>query len=495
MNLNITKFEKLPRLAWLAEVKKHNKTINVFSGEWVDGRDRFFIEGAWDGEFEKGEFDKSVAFTGSGAILGQKEIKFVTPTNGMEAIYAIKFKDAYYFSNSISFLLEHLNLDLNYNYIDYESDFISIAEGILEYKKYIPLADNYKLEVYYFTNIIINENLELKLEDKLPSPEFRNFTDYHQYLLNTLKQMNKNFNAQNRVKKFDPLVFVSNGYDSPTCAVLGKSIGCDKAIVFESKKSKIDTGKPIAEKLGYKQIIEHDELEYLNTDRTEEFVANGEIGTSIYFSVVEKELEGSFVLSGGHGDLIWGKDTTPNTELIRDFFPGTARKEHRLRVGYQFLPVPFLAVQSHFSINRISNSEEMEKWTLNNDYDRPIARRIVETAGVPREMFGIEKDGGVASSLRFLNLMYLKKVMPKANFSEFKVFYKNNKNKRKKNLKYYYRSYRYIIYILKIVLKSKGIIKDFKLPEKKYTCSPWAPSFLFYWGVSKIRPRYNIKNL
>src|SRR5699024_7349921 len=90
VKLNITKFEKLPKLAWLAEVKKHNKTIKVFSGEWVESRDGFFIEGAWDGDFEQGEFDKSIAFTGSGAILGDNAIKFVAPTNGMEAIYAIK---------------------------------------------------------------------------------------------------------------------------------------------------------------------------------------------------------------------------------------------------------------------------------------------------------------------------------------------------------------------------------------------------------------------
>jgi hypothetical protein len=35
----------------------------------------------------------------------------------------------------------------------------------------------------------------------------------------------------------------------------------------------------------------------------------------------------------------------------------------------------------------------MKKWQLNNNYDRPIPRRIIEEAGVPRELFGLNKHG------------------------------------------------------------------------------------------------------
>jgi len=45
--------------------------------------------------------------------------------------------------------------------------------------------------------------------------------------------------------------------------------------------------------------------------------------------------------------------------------------------------------------------EEMMPYTLNNDYDRPIPRRIAEESGVPRELFGQEKKA--ASILLFLN--------------------------------------------------------------------------------------------
>jgi len=42
-------------------------------------------------------------------------------------------------------------------------------------------------------------------------------------------------------------------------------------------------------------------------------------------------------------------------------------------------------------INRISNSSEMAPWDVPGNYSRPIARRIVEEARVPRNYFGTSK--------------------------------------------------------------------------------------------------------
>ena len=39
----------------------------------------------------------------------------------------------------------------------------------------------------------------------------------------------------------------------------------------------------------------------------------------------------------------------------------------------------------------VSQSAEMAPYTLGNDYDRPIPRRILESSGVPRELFGMRK--------------------------------------------------------------------------------------------------------
>ena len=39
-------------------------------------------------------------------------------------------------------------------------------------------------------------------------------------------------------------------------------------------------------------------------------------------------------------------------------------------------------------IEYLACSDEMAPWSLGNDYDRPIPRRIVEEAGIPRALFG-----------------------------------------------------------------------------------------------------------
>ena len=46
------------------------------------------------------------------------------------------------------------------------------------------------------------------------------------------------------------------------------------------------------------------------------------------------------------------------------------------------------------AIHPINRSPEMKPWCVVGNYDRPIVRRIVEEAGVPREPFGNRKHGG-----------------------------------------------------------------------------------------------------
>jgi hypothetical protein len=53
--------------------------------------------------------------------------------------------------------------------------------------------------------------------------------------------------------------------------------------------------------------------------------------------------------------------------------------------------VPFWGMRRFKEIERITFSEEMAPWTLGTAYDRPVARRIVEEAGVPRGAFAVRK--------------------------------------------------------------------------------------------------------
>ena len=91
---------------------------------------------------------------------------------------------------------------------------------------------------------------------------------------------------------------------------------------------------------------------------------------------------------------MWSKQVEHNRDSGG---PGIA--EFRLRLGFMHFPLPYLGTvdcqparcRISRSVRRISNSEEMAPWSIGGDYDRPIPRRIVESAGVDRHMFGQTK--------------------------------------------------------------------------------------------------------
>lgn len=176
-----------------------------------------------------------------------------------------------------------------------------------------------------------------------------------------------------------------------------KKIGCKTACTFnEPDKYKDDDGSLIAEILGYETIICKDASHYLkNTELIEaEHVCSGELGTTIIFEAFENEFKNNLVYYGKRGDKIWNKNwKTPNNEFefLDECFAGISMSEWRLRVGFILVPLPLYGGKQWISIHKISNSEEMEKWSIGGDYDRPIPRRMVEENGVGRELFGTAK--------------------------------------------------------------------------------------------------------
>jgi hypothetical protein len=65
--------------------------------------------------------------------------------------------------------------------------------------------------------------------------------------------------------------------------------------------------------------------------------------------------------------------------------------EFRLRTGFLNFN-PLYSGGLHMSaMYGITTSQEMTIWRMGGDYDRPIARRILEEAGVPRGSFGVSK--------------------------------------------------------------------------------------------------------
>jgi len=77
--------------------------------------------------------------------------------------------------------------------------------------------------------------------------------------------------------------------------------------------------------------------------------------------------------------------------------------EHRLRVGYILLPSSHIGAARWESISAISHSEEMAPYSIGGPDGRPIPRRILETRGVSRTMFGMVKRGSAILSFCYEN--------------------------------------------------------------------------------------------
>jgi hypothetical protein len=123
------------------------------------------------------------------------------------------------------------------------------------------------------------------------------------------------------------------------------------------------------------------------------FVASDGAGDEVRFKGAEPYLEGRVLMTGFHGDRIWGKDAPDLSENIVRHPPpsGLALTEYRLWAGFIHCAVPFWGGRQIREVNAISHSPEMEPWGVPGPYSRPICRRIVEGAGVPRELFGMRK--------------------------------------------------------------------------------------------------------
>lgn len=492
----------LPRLSWGVMMTKNNGNIDVFHGHWVETNSNFFVEGAWEGVFEKGEFDKSSLLMGSGGKIQDNYVVFSTPNHTIERLHVIRKKDKLFISNSLAFVLTMAKESLDINYLSYESDFSTISKGIYDYKSCIPLKGNEKLEIYYYCNLLIDSELNINKTIKLESAQFSNYKEYHDFLLSSLKKIADNAISDKRKIKYDVISTISAGYDSAACAALATELGCKTAVTFNHpKKYTEDSGEEIARILGYKNIIKKSADGYLKNNSLieAEFLSSGDLGSTMSYSSFEEEFKQKIVLTGFFGDSVWNKNSKRiNSVILRTSPISNSLYEFRLRVGFIYIPVPIFGCTNHEAIHNISNSEEMQKWSLGNDYDRPIPRRIVEEKGVRRDLFGIKKTG-LGLNYGSYSLRRIKKRMSERSFESFKQYYKRNKSLKRLIVNYkhvFCYSILFIIISINFLCNKLGIKANIKfkfLPEK-YTCNPFSPVLLFHWGISKTVDRYQNYN-
>lgn len=415
----------LPKLGWCMKVKKGVREVPVYVGEYVEGYQDWFVSGVWDGPFLKADFENADFLCATAVKRNADGLTVYSPTHERQRFCYIRYEEELLFSNSIPLLLAVSGEKFDVDYDQYEKILCSILDGTKDYGREIPLADGQVMYQIFCADITVDEALQMTYTRKAKHRDFVDFDDYYNTLVAMCARVRDNGLDENRKQKYSLTTTASAGYDSSTCAAIAKKVGCDTLLTFKGGKYDADSAVEIGKQLGYGNIIErgHHDFRYKKNLIDAEFFVSGDIGAYLQFSAFEDDFADHIVFSGTSGSYIWDKDADVNEDSVRNhynyFTSNLSFAENALIKGYIFFPMPLYGSSAVCSIQKITNSPEMEPWTLHTGYDRPICRRILETSGVKREMFGHVKYGGGFSLARNFTFKQIRPKMSHAGYDAF----------------------------------------------------------------------------
>ncbi|SHJ57042.1 hypothetical protein SAMN02745165_02678 [Malonomonas rubra DSM 5091] len=468
-----------PKLAWVCVVNRSAQCADLFHGPLVEIAENWAVEAVWDGGFECGDFDKADLIFGSGVRRRGEQLIFVSSATGIDRLWYCEIDGHIYISNSLPGLLKVADLSLDENYPNYVSDLFTVeSRGLNSYKESIPSSGT-DINIVYFKNIVWNEG-QLVLVDKPDLfPSVKSYKDYETYLLEAAERMGANARSAKRSHGIEMIAGLSSGYDSVAATVVAQAAGCTKTFSIVNSSSLwrgSDSGEKIATYLNVQCQTYRQEPKAYRNEVTVWAGSGGSGGRNL--SIFEYPQPLSLFFSGGYGDTVWERKQQGLAEAVGDFEEMMC--EFRLVTGLFMTLVPWWGIRHAAEIQKISLLEEMKPWTLNTDYDRPIARRLGERAGVPRELFGVRKKD-TASNTPFwwpstseahesFNL-FLKNLGMKP-YSKFKVFLLKEFNK-----------------FLKLFNSNVLFFMSNNKKWRPWLTSPVRP-LLFIWANTHLKDRY-----
>lgn len=394
----------LPRLGWCAHLRAGHGVARVYHGPWVETHADWFVEGAWTGPFERGEIDNAVFNVGSGGLLRSGRAVFCTPTDMIERLYSLRVGTDLFISNSMAFCMAMADDEPDPCYPFYSGQRQEyLTDGIHRKHKSFSTRRGHRLEWHDHCQIAVSDDLRLMRIEKPVFPRPHTFREYVSMLQGVLAAVLENAaSPARRQRQYGGLATVSGGYDSNACAALLAQVGVREAMSFYREAPGDDSGEEIAQRLGMRVHIygHHDFRTKPDLDEAE-FLSWPDAGSDIVLAACEDQLVGKVLVTGRFGDAVFD-DHSPGPSDFRvprsHGIGGSRMLEFRLRVGF-FNFNPLYAGALHgAAIHRISASGEMAPWRVAGHYNRPIPRRILEEAGVPRGTFGVRK----AASAKYL---------------------------------------------------------------------------------------------
>ena len=411
MRLEFEFIPNLPRLAWAAHLRKNDPAARILHGPWVETREDCFFEGAWDGPLEGYRFHQAFTFLGSGARLADGGVVFAGPTHTYESLHVVRADDELFVSNSLAFLLALSGERLNAQYPHYYLDFLDYRRvGIRVKDKRLRLAGPRMVELHDCCNLAIQPDLTSSRFEQPLGPAPQNYDDYASFLSRAAEQVFANAGHRDRRWAYRPVTTMSQGYDSTAISALAAKAGCREAVTFRRSNSPAgyedDSGSQIAPYLGlHVTEYERTDLDRLPCSRDHEFYIEPD-GVDRSLAVMEEQLTGALLLTGRFAEKLWAREPSVRWGLPGDTgrglfeqptrfrLGGYALGEFRIRAGFIHFPLACSWGLHAPAIKAITDSPSMNPWSLGAGYDKPIARRLAEEAGVPRYLFGQSKKGG-----------------------------------------------------------------------------------------------------
>jgi hypothetical protein len=388
-----------PPLAWSAELGTNSSAVLVKHGEGVEILGNGFCEAIWDGDFGEGRLDETDLVFGSGARGSPNGATFVSSGTTVDRLHWHQQDGRWHISNSLACLLVEVGGTVEATHRGWFRFFESIIDGLGKYQRSLPTTAG-PVNLTYFQNVQWDGHALSPVDKPAHGRSLSTFDDYERFLMSSLAALGENIADRRRRFRLQPLATISTGYDSPAGAAVGRAAGLSEAISVSRARGDVDDdGSKIAAKLGLSPIVTDRDEALLHTDTVPLFIASDAKGEDLYFAGSAKHLAGRVLISGYSGSRVWDTTEDPYFELRRGDQSGLSHTEPRLHIGYIHCPVPFFAGTQEAEIRRIGRSAEMKPWSVGSGYDRPICRRIVEEAGVPREWFGQAKKA--ASVLLF----------------------------------------------------------------------------------------------
>ena len=395
-----------PPLAWIARCDARTGEVAVLHGPRVETAEDWFCEAAWDGDYERGDFDATDIVAGSGGRRRDDAVTFVASGATVDRLHSFDAGNRIVcVSNSLPCLLASIGGEIDPTYKRYGPFFHSVVRGIDRYERWLRTSVG-PVQLTYFDNLRWSDGVLTRVPKPCGARGFTDFASYHGFLERSMASITNNARSSKRAHPFRPLSTLSSGYDSTTVTVLARQAGLQDVISFSrgyaapslGKPTVLDSGAHVAQILGLTCHVS----EAREQGALEEalFFAGDASAADVHYLGAARHLSGRLLFTGYQGDMVWGKTPRALSETIVRASPsGVSLSEFRLWAGFLHCPVPFWGIREIARIHAITNAAEMQPWDVEGPYSRPICRRIAEEAGLPRGTFATGKRASAAFPL------------------------------------------------------------------------------------------------